>query len=1162
MRFERFTGVLVFTVSILAAGLARAQQPASGEKIERASLAPGVEALLDRPVFVTVRGGDTFLQRDLSDYLTLTLGPDDAVAASSESDANPNLRLLRAAFLRPHPDVATLEKYFEAASREFGVPVSLLEVIGQVESNWTQVGPSIDQGWGVMHLVQNPYCDTLAEGARLLDLPEQRLKDDARQNIRAAAALLARYAGPQRYAFAGLEEWLPALARFSGLASADLRDRQARNYLTVLNDGVAAPTVWGETVAIARVPVQLPAVDLAVSPRLETDSSDYAPALTNWASTCNYDTGSRNHSIDTWVNHWIGTGTYLGTISWFQTCPGSGPGQRGYSSGTTLYGASSAHFVIKNSNGEITQMVPIANPAYHAGASGQLYNNGRSIGVEHEATSANPAMWNSAAMLNASATMARFFKNQYGFPSTQNASPGICGHSDMPGTSTTCPGNLPWATWMSYFNNAGGGSAPANDSCATATTLTSSSSCNFTSGTVLNATASGIGKASCDGYSGTPNLFDVWYRFTAVSTSQTVTVAPATAGGDPVVSVYGSCGGTSLGCSDSGGTGGTETVNLNSLSVGSTYYVRVYDYGAAEPAGSDANFQICVTGTAAPANYTLTVTGGGSGQGTVTGNGINCSVNAGNTSGTCSASYASGTSVSLTASPGGSSSFDGWGGSCGGSAGCSVTMTSSRSVSATFNPVAATNYTLTVTGGGSGQGTVSGNGINCSINQGNTSGTCSASYPSGTSVPLTASPAGGSEFSSWSGSCAGSGGCSVTMTSNRTVSASFAAVAVPFADLTPYQPSGWSGPIVIATATGTHTDSATFTPSDALFVDWAVLNAGNAPAPSTTFFSLFVDGAFMQSWSTAADLPAGYYTWADDYFIGGLPAGTHTLKIVADSNNVVTESNESNNEYTKTFVVTGGAAPMRGDANGDGNADVYWRSYGTGANAVWTMDGTAYTGTINLPSLPNTAYRIEGVADFNADGKPDLLWRNPTTGANALWLMNGATVTSIVDLPGLPGANFHFEGAADFNGDGSPDIVVRNYTDGNNAVWLMNGTVFNSVVNLPSLPNPDYHIEAAADFSGDGKADLVWRNYTTGANALWLMNGTGYTGTVNLPALPASAYHIEGAADYDHDGHNDLLWRSYATGANALWLMAGTSYSGTVNLPTLPNVAYELSGPR
>ncbi len=75
----------------------------------------------------------------------------------------------------------------------------------------------------------------------------------------------------------------------------------------------------------------------------------------------------------------------------------------------------------------------------------------------------------------------------------------------------------------------------------------------------------------------------------------------------------------------------------------------------------------------------LTVTSAGSGTGTVTStpSGINCPS-------TCSANFASGTQVTLTATPGTSYAFNGWSGACSGRAGCTVTLTSTETATATF----------------------------------------------------------------------------------------------------------------------------------------------------------------------------------------------------------------------------------------------------------------------------------------------------------------------------------------------------------------------------------------------------------------------------------------------------------------------------------------------
>ncbi len=76
------------------------------------------------------------------------------------------------------------------------------------------------------------------------------------------------------------------------------------------------------------------------------------------------------------------------------------------------------------------------------------------------------------------------------------------------------------------------------------------------------------------------------------------------------------------------------------------------------------------------------------------------------------------------------------------------------------------SYPLTITKAGTGSGTVTSApaGINCGSD-------CSENYTSGTSVSLTATPAAGSVFGSWSGDCSDTG--QVTMNASKTCTATF-----------------------------------------------------------------------------------------------------------------------------------------------------------------------------------------------------------------------------------------------------------------------------------------------------------------------------------------------------------------------------------------------------
>src|SRR5581483_11191796 len=156
--------------------------------------------------------------------------------------------------------------------------------------------------------------------------------------------------------------------------------------------------------------------------------------------------------------------------------------------------------------------------------------------------------------------------------------------------------------------------------------------------------------------------------------------------------------------------------------------------------------------------YALTVTAPSSGTGTITSApaGINCPT-------TCSATFNSGTAVTLTAKPATNYSFGGWSGACSGTATCSVTMTAAETVAAKF---AINSYPLTVTAPTAGTGTITSSpaGITCP-------GTCAANFNSGTSVTLTATPATNYTFGGWSGACSGTATCSIDVTAAETVSA-------------------------------------------------------------------------------------------------------------------------------------------------------------------------------------------------------------------------------------------------------------------------------------------------------------------------------------------------------------------------------------------------------
>jgi N-acetyl-anhydromuramyl-L-alanine amidase AmpD len=169
-------------------------------------------------------------------------------------------------------------------------------------------------------------------------------------------------------------------------------------------------------------------------------SVDYGPALSNF-TTCNY--SSRNGTVITMVAIHDVEGSYAGCISWFNNCSAS----------------ASAHYVIRSSDGQVTQMVLESNKAWHIGS-----ENPYTLGIEHEGYN-NNASWYTTAMLTSSADLVRDMCTDNGINplrcyfgpgcsgTTQQCQQGTCvkikGHQMFPNQTHNDPG--PYWNWDKFY---------------------------------------------------------------------------------------------------------------------------------------------------------------------------------------------------------------------------------------------------------------------------------------------------------------------------------------------------------------------------------------------------------------------------------------------------------------------------------------------------------------------------------------------------------------------------------------------------------------------------------------------------------------------------------------------------------------------------------------
>jgi PKD repeat protein/N-acetyl-anhydromuramyl-L-alanine amidase AmpD len=173
-------------------------------------------------------------------------------------------------------------------------------------------------------------------------------------------------------------------------------------------------------------------------------SPDYGPGIWTPAPSCNY--SSRSGTAVSAITIHTVQGSYAGAISWAQNC-----------SSNVSY-----HYVVRSSDGQVTQMVYETDKGWHVGS-----ENPYTIGYEHEGYVSSPS-WYTTALYNASSDISRDIVNSgyginplrtyYGASSTGINTLGSCirikGHQHYPNQTHTDPGIYwDWERYYKLINN-------------------------------------------------------------------------------------------------------------------------------------------------------------------------------------------------------------------------------------------------------------------------------------------------------------------------------------------------------------------------------------------------------------------------------------------------------------------------------------------------------------------------------------------------------------------------------------------------------------------------------------------------------------------------------------------------------------------------------------
>ncbi len=322
---------------------------------------------------------------------------------------------------------SSLVKLFTAAERVHGVPAEILATVSFVETRLRFVQTAVDHDSesanghglavvGLMALQAEPGARSLERAASLAGFSSGQVVLEPAANVMAAAALLAATGGGD-----ALDSWREALVAYGGDGEAGRAF--AEEVYAHLQRGWRGLDAEGAAVTVTGRPLR---VDDAAIYAQRSLALGYPSARWMPAHSSNYTNANRGADDLRYIVIHTTQGAYNGAISWFRD-PSSNV---------------SAHYVVRSSDGEITQMLDDRDIGWH-----DACFNSKSIGIEHEGWVEDPDAWYTDGMYMASARLTAWLADQYGIPKDRAH---IMGHGETPDCSDHGDPGSGW-DWDKYM---------------------------------------------------------------------------------------------------------------------------------------------------------------------------------------------------------------------------------------------------------------------------------------------------------------------------------------------------------------------------------------------------------------------------------------------------------------------------------------------------------------------------------------------------------------------------------------------------------------------------------------------------------------------------------------------------------------------------------------
>ncbi len=318
-------------------------------------------------------------------------------------------------------------------------------------------------------------------------------------------------------------------------------------------------------------------------------------------------------------------------------------------------------------------------------------------------------------------------------------------------------------------------------------------------------------------------------------------------------------------------------------------------------------------------------------------------------------------------------------------------------------------------------------------------------------------------------------------------------------NLLPAQPTGWSDKIVVSKTAGTNTDSTPLLPTDALYLDFAVLNGGSAASSAVFATEVYVDNVLAKISQSAASVSVNGYSLVQDLAIGALSVGTHTIRVKVDSGNAVAEGSETDNDFSRTvtisaptannnfasaIVLTGNSGSVLGSTIGATAETGEPRHAGYAASkSIWYRWTAPASGTVSIDTFGSNFDTLLAVYVGSSVGTLVSVASNDDAGSD----IQSKVTFKVV-------AGYVYRIAVDGYG-GAAGNVTLNYSFAPPVRYTVTATSASTATGVVTTPGGTYNSGARVTVKAVARTGYQFLNWTENGTAV--STSASYTFTIN-----------------------------------------------------------------